>query len=180
MRATEGRSALTTARREEQVTIGAHNEITHVTASERLVFAASTRGVIIYDALFRAWLPPMEMDDTFRRSPTALAVDPTEDAVWVGATGRVIYYRPRLDYAVTATVSGTPQEIFFDRRDLSAGAYVRAGVFGRPHLAHWRCDTSWRFAGAGGPSPLADWAGRVSPVSVARDVPSLAHPRRQC
>jgi hypothetical protein len=125
--ATEGRSALTTARREEQVTIGAHNEIMQVSAGERLVFAASTRGVIIYDALFRGWLPPMEMDAAFRRSPTALAADPTEDAVWAGSTGRVIYYRPRMDYAVTAMISGTPQEIFFDRRDLSAGAYVRVG-----------------------------------------------------
>jgi hypothetical protein len=124
---TEGRSGLTTARREEQVTIGAHNEITHVTAGERLVFAASAHGVIIYDALFRAWLPPMEMDDASHRSPTALAADPAEDAVWAGATGRVVYYRPRLDYAVTASVSGTPQEIFFDRRDLSVGAYVRVG-----------------------------------------------------
>ena len=121
-------SGLTTARREEHVTIGAHNEITHVSAGERLVFAASPRGVIIYDALFRGWLPPMEMDDAFRRSPTVLAADPTEDAVWVGAPGRVIYYRPRIDYAITATISGTPQEIFFDRDDLSAGAYVRAGA----------------------------------------------------
>ncbi len=125
--ATEGRSGLTTARREEQVIIGAHNEITHVSAGERLVFAASTRGIIIYDALFRAWLPPLEIDDPFRRSPTALAADPTEDAVWAGTTGRIIYYRPRMDYAVTATISGTPQEIFFDRRDLGGGAYVRVG-----------------------------------------------------
>lgn len=124
---TEGRSSPTTARREEQVTIGAHNEIMQVSAGERLVFAASTRGLIIYDALFRGWLPPMEMEDAFRRSPTALAADPTEDAVWAGAPGRVTYYRPRIDYAITATIAGTPQEIFFDRRDLNAGAYVRVG-----------------------------------------------------
>ena len=126
--ATEGRSSLTTARREEQVTIGAHNEITHVSAGERLVFAASLRGVIIYDALFRGWLPPLDLGDAFRRAPTALAADPTEDAVWAGTTGRIIYYRPRIDYAVTTTVAGTPQEIFFDREDLGAGAYVRVGT----------------------------------------------------
>jgi ligand-binding sensor domain-containing protein len=125
--ATEGRSSLSTARREEQVAIGAHNEITHVSAGERLVFAASTRGVLIYDALFRGWLPPLAMDDAFSRAPTALAADPTEDAVWIGTTGRIIYYRPRIDYAVTTTVLGMPQDIFFDRRDLGAGAYVRAG-----------------------------------------------------
>jgi ligand-binding sensor domain-containing protein len=122
-----GTSALTTARREERITIGAYNEIVQVTAGERLVFAASERGVIIYDALFRTWLPPLEMDDAFRASPTALAADPTEDAVWAGTSGRILYYRPRLDYAVTATLAGTPQEIFFDGRDLGAGAYVRAG-----------------------------------------------------
>ena len=126
--AAEGRApALTTARREELVAIGAHNDITLVSAGERLVFAASPRGVIIYDALFRGWLPPLAMDEGIRRSPTALVADPTEDAVWVGTNGRVVYYRPRMDYAITATVSGTPEEIFFDRRDLAAGAYVRAG-----------------------------------------------------
>lgn len=126
--ATEGRApVLTTARREELVAIAAHNDITLVSAGERLVFAASRRGVIIYDALFQGWLPPFAVDDGFRRSPTALAADPTEDAVWVGTSGRVVYYRPRMDYAITATLSGTPEEIFFDRRDLSAGAYVRAG-----------------------------------------------------
>jgi hypothetical protein len=123
----EGRSSLTTARRDERVTIGAHNQITQVSASERLVFAATPAGVIIYDALFRTWLPPFEVSNAFRRAPAIVAADPTEDAVWVGTTGRVIYYRPRLDYAVAATVSGTPEEIFFDRRDLGAGAYVRAG-----------------------------------------------------
>ena len=125
--AAEGRSSLTTARREELVAIGAYNDITHVSAGERLVFASSPRGVIIYDALFRGWLPPMDMDDGLRRTPTALAADPTEDAVWVAAAGRVVYYRPRIDYAVTMSVAGSPQEIFFDRRDLGAGAYVRVG-----------------------------------------------------
>ena len=120
-------SALTTARRDELIAVGAHNEVRLVSAGERLVFAASPHGVIIYDALFRGWLPPLTLDDGFRRSPTALAADPTEDAVWVGTTGRVIYYRPRMDYAITATLSGTPEEIYFDRRNLSAGAYVRAG-----------------------------------------------------
>lgn len=125
--ATEGRPSLTTARREELVSIGAHNEITHVSAGERLVFAASPRGIIIYDALFRGWLPPMAMDHAVTRRPTALAADPTEDAVWAATMGRVIYYRPRIDYAVTATIAGAAEEIFFDRRDPGAGAYVRIG-----------------------------------------------------
>lgn len=126
--ATEGRvPALTTARRDELVAIGAHNDVTLVSAGERLVFAASSRGLIVYDALFRGWLPPLALGDGVRRSPTALAADPIEDAVWVGTTGRVVYYRPRMDYAITAALAGTPEEIFFDRRDLAAGAYVRAG-----------------------------------------------------
>ncbi|HEY7408656.1 MAG TPA: hypothetical protein VH638_10355 [Gemmatimonadaceae bacterium] len=126
----EGRPpSLTTARRDELVVIGAHNEISQVTAGERLVFAASPRGVIIYDALFRAWLPPLELpvDGAFRQSAVVLAADPTEDAVWVATRGRVVYYRPRVDYAVTASLGGMPEEIFFDRRDLGAGAYVRMG-----------------------------------------------------
>lgn len=163
----EGRSALTTARRDEQVTIGAHNEITQVSAGERLVFAASTRGIIIYDALFRGWLPPIQMDDAFRRSPTALAADPTEDAVWAGATGRITYYRPRIDYAVTATISGTPQEIIFDRRDLSAGAYVRVGS------SVVRVSRTGSAVAVGGLPPPGDRLQSPTARDVFRQYPSL-------
>jgi ligand-binding sensor domain-containing protein len=127
--ASEGRtSTLTSARRDEVVRISAHNEIVHVAAGERLVFATSERGLIIYDALFRAWLPPLELENGYHGGPMALAADPAEDAVWVGTIGRIVYYRPRIDYVVTATIAGPPEEIFFDRRDLGAGAYVRVGA----------------------------------------------------
>jgi hypothetical protein len=168
--ASEGRtSPLAAGRRDEVITIGAHNEIAHVAAGERLVFAATGRGVIIYDALFRGWLPPFEEDDAFPRTPTALAADPSEDAAWIATTGRIAYYRPRIDYAVTATVLGTPQEIFFDRRDLGAGAYVRAGPsFVRP---------LGRSATAGAACALANDARRIPGVSIARNVPPAAHAR---
>lgn len=119
-------SPLTSASREERLTIGAHNELLQVSAGERLVFAASRRGVITYDALFRGWLPPFETDEV-RGAPTVIAADPTEDAVWIGSAGRVVYYRPRIDYAITTALAGTPQEIFFDRRDPAGGAFVRVG-----------------------------------------------------
>jgi len=122
-----GAFPLTSATREERLTIGAHNEVLHVSAGERLVFAASRRGVITYDALFRGWLPPLEMDEA-RGAPTVFAADPTEDAVWIGSAGRVVYYRPRIDYAITTAFAGTPQEIFFDRRDPAGGAFVRVGA----------------------------------------------------
>lgn len=121
-------SAFSSARRDDLVTVTAHNEVAHVAAGERMVFAATQSGVIIYDALFRGWLRPVEMENAFRREPAILAADPTEDAVWIGSVGRLVYYRPRLDYPVTITLAGTPQEIFFDRRDLGAGAYVRTGT----------------------------------------------------
>lgn len=123
----ERASPLSGGRRDELITIGAHTEIAHVAVGERLVFAATQSGVIIYDALFRAWLPPFAGEEQFRVPAIALAADPTEDAVWIGTAGRMTYYRPRLDYAVSAALPGTPEEIFFDRRDLGAGAYVRVG-----------------------------------------------------
>jgi ligand-binding sensor domain-containing protein len=123
--ATEGASPFSSARRDDVVTVRAHNEIRHIAAGERMVFAASQSGVIIYDALFRSWLRPMESEHAFHDEPTILAADPTEDGVWVGYPGRVVYYRPRLEYAVTASVFGSPEEIFFDREDLGGGAYVR-------------------------------------------------------
>ena len=124
----EGRtSPLAVGRRDEILTIGAHNEILQVAASERLAFAATQSGVIIYDALFRAWLPPLQVEGELVANTTALAADPTEDAVWLATPGRIVYYRPRLDYAVSGGLPGTPDEIFFDRQDLGAGAYVRLG-----------------------------------------------------
>jgi ligand-binding sensor domain-containing protein len=124
----EGRTLpLSPGRRDDVLTIAAHNEITHVAAGERLVFAATQQGVIIYDVLFRAWLPPFTAENRFPIAVSTLAADPAEDAVWIGATGQVTYYRPRLDYAVSANVPGTPDEIFFDGRDLGAGAYIRLG-----------------------------------------------------
>jgi hypothetical protein len=124
----EGRTLpLSGGRRDDLVTVSAHNEITHVAVGERLVFAATQRGVIIFDVLFRAWLPPFTGEDQSRLAVTTLAADPAEDAVWIGAPGQVTYYRPRLDYAVSANIPGTPEEIFFDRGDLGAGAYVRLG-----------------------------------------------------
>ncbi|MGQ0714014.1 MAG: hypothetical protein ACT4PJ_09805 [Gemmatimonadaceae bacterium] len=123
-----GPSALPSARRDDLVTIRAHNQVAHIAVGERMVFAATQSGVITYDALFRGWLRPMPLEDGSRRDPAILAADPTEDAVWIGSVGRVVYYRPRLEYAVTVTVAGIPQEIFFDRRDLGAGAYVRTGT----------------------------------------------------
>ena len=126
--ASEGRTAPVAAgRRDEIVAIGAHNEITHVSAGERLVFAATRAGVIVYDALFRAWLPPLAASVDVRVPVSVLAADPTEDAVWVGASGRMAYYRPRMDYVVSTLVPGAPEEIFFDRADLGAGAFVRLG-----------------------------------------------------
>ena len=47
--------------------------------------------------------------------------------MWIGASGRIAYYRPRMDYVVSTLVPGIPEEIFFDRADLGAGAFVRLG-----------------------------------------------------
>ena len=123
--APEGTSSFSSARRDDVITVRAHNEIRQVAAGERMVFAASQSGVIIHDALFRAWQRPMESENGIRDEPSVLAADPAEDGVWVGYPGRVVYYRPRLEYAVTAGVVGTPEHIFFDRRDPGEGAYVR-------------------------------------------------------
>ena len=120
-------SPVAAGRRDEIVAIGAHNEITHVSAGERLVFAATREGIIVYDALFRAWLPPIGASTDVRLPVSVLAADPAEDAVWIGASGRMAYYRPRMDYLVSTVLPGTPEELFFDRADLGAGAFVRVG-----------------------------------------------------
>jgi hypothetical protein len=126
--ASEGRtSPAAVGRRDEILTIGAHNEILQVATGERLTFAATQSGVIVYDALFRSWLPPFAAPQEVSGNATALAADPTEDAMWLGMPRRIIYYRPRLDYAVSSGLPGTPDEIFFDRQDLGAGAYIRLG-----------------------------------------------------
>jgi ligand-binding sensor domain-containing protein len=117
-------------RREDRVVLTRANDVTGVAASQRLVYVATTGGLAVYDRTFHAWRPPLAAGDlgdalpTGR--PTALAADPATDAVWVGGVGYVTYYQPTTDFTTRATVPGAVDVIAFDRRDPSAGAYVRA------------------------------------------------------
>lgn len=147
-------------RRDDVILIEAHNEIRAVSAGERLIFARTQSGVIAYDALFRTWLPPLAGLTAFVRAPTVLAADPTEDAVWLGIPQGVAYWRPRVDYATTAPLSGVATDIFFDRRDPGVGAYVVAG------------GSVWRVTRTGSAQPIP--AGAAPPASQRMRSPTAA------
>ena len=114
-----------TLRREDRVVISTFNNVTGVAASDRMVFVSSPEGLAMFDFVFSSWLPPLTPADGYPAGPvTAMAADPLEEGVWIALPGALLYYRARVDYLTTAVVPGSIREIWFDTRNIGAGAYV--------------------------------------------------------
>jgi ligand-binding sensor domain-containing protein len=115
-------------RREDRVVLTSANYVEAIAVSQRLVFSVTRNALAIYDRQFDAWQPPVELAPEMAAGRiSSIAADPVEDAVWIGTFGTVLFYRPLVDVQISASVPGAPDVIFFDSRDQSTGAYVRAG-----------------------------------------------------
>ena len=113
-------------RRDERQFIGSYATVQAVALSRRFVYAVTPDGIAIYDRLVNAWQPPLTRDNGFTDMQiTAIAGDPIEDAVWYGAPGAIVVYRPQVDQVQRSIISGVPDYIAFDRTPLG-DAYVRA------------------------------------------------------
>lgn len=140
------------SRREDRVLISSFNEVSGVAVGRSIVFVATSRGLAMYDRRFDAWLPPLVLNGGFPlQQISAMAADPTLDAVWIAVAGQVLYYRPQVDLASSATVPGVVDVIAFDARDPLAGAFVRAS-------GSW-----WRVSESGIVSPVPP--GQLPPAS---------------
>lgn len=85
-------------RPEERVVISAFNEVGAVAADLLHVYGGTPNGLIVYDHGSNRWLPPITSDDGFPTGelPTALAVDPFSDGLWVGMRSGALYRWSRL------------------------------------------------------------------------------------
>jgi len=111
--------------REDRLLITQFNEISGIAVSQRHVFITTPYGLGIMDRQFQRWLPPVTVADGYPiEQTTVVAADPNSDAVWVGAVGLVIVYRPSVDILTRISLSGIVEQIAFDRQ--SASTYVRA------------------------------------------------------
>lgn len=114
------------SRRDERQFIGSFADVRAISVSRRYVFSATPSGIGIYDRLFNTWLPPFTRDNGFTDNQlTAFAADPVEDAVWYGAPGAIVSYRPQVEQVQRTIIIGVPDLIAFDKSPIG-DVYVRA------------------------------------------------------
>ena len=115
------------SRRDERQFIGSFADVRAISVSRRYVFSATPSGIGIYDRLFNTWLPPFTRDNGFTDNQlTAFAADPVEDALWYGAPGAIVSYRPQIEQVQRTIIIGVPDLIAFDKSPVG-DVYVRAG-----------------------------------------------------
>jgi hypothetical protein len=152
-------------RRDERRVIGSFADVRAVGVSRRFVYAATGSGIGIFDRVFNVWLPPLAQDNGLSDLQITFMVgDPLEDAVWLGAPGAVLVYRPQNEQLQRTIVVGVPDYIAFDK-SINGDAYVRAS-------GQWT-----RISRIGNATPVSAPPGadlRVTPRSL-NDVYSL-HP----
>ena len=111
--------------REDRVLLTQFNEISAIAASQRHLFIATPYGLGIMDRQFNRWLPPVTVADGYpHEQATVLAADPASDAVWIGAIGAVVIYRPNTDFVTRVPLAGIVEQIAFHRA--ANMTYVRA------------------------------------------------------
>jgi hypothetical protein len=114
--------------RGDRVLVTAFNDVLGVAVGRRMVYAATTNGVIGHDRQFQRWLPPLTEGVEIGIQPvTAMAVDPLDESVWYATPGRLVRYEPTIDLLTSTVVPGPVDVIMFDARDPGAGAFIRAG-----------------------------------------------------
>lgn len=146
-------SSATVSVAEERVVVGSFAVIDAVAVSRRFVFVAGPGGVAVYDRLGERFMAPASRDlerelgrdpqafaapplAGFGASITAMAGDPFEDALWIGAPGAVLIYRPFTGQVQRTSVTGVPQRIVFDRNGngdalvQSSGQWIRLSRVG--------------------------------------------------
>ncbi|HJR64200.1 MAG TPA: hypothetical protein VJ803_10915 [Gemmatimonadaceae bacterium] len=146
--------------RGDRVLVTAFNDVLGVAAGRRIVYAATSNGVIGLDRQFQRWLPPLtEGVDIGIQSVTAMAVDPLDEAVWYATPGRLVRYEPTIDLLTSTIVPGPVDVIMFDARDPGAGAFIRAG-------GRWYNASRFGMASPVDPSRLPPPDARVLPPTL--------------
>jgi ligand-binding sensor domain-containing protein len=114
---------------EERVLVTEFSFVTAVAASPYTVYAATPRGLLIYDRAARVWQPPVTWLDGYPRMRAWVALaDAVNDAVWFGTPEGWARYDPRLRTWERGAVAGGVRALAFDARDLASGIFVRGAA----------------------------------------------------
>jgi hypothetical protein len=114
-----------TAGRDDRVVIPAMNNVQGVAVTPRYVFVASANALGVFDRQFDRWLPPLTRREGWPGGQLLLFVgDPNDDVVWFATITGLYRYRAVLNDLARTSLADQPRQIFFDRGDPSAGAFV--------------------------------------------------------
>jgi ligand-binding sensor domain-containing protein len=120
---------------DERVLISDFSHINAVAASPFTLFAATPRGLLVYDRLARRWSLPVTTLDGYPRALVGVALaDATDDAVWLGTSDGWARYDARLRQWQSGPVAGGVVDLALDPRDAAGGVYLRGAIGGWSHL----------------------------------------------
>jgi ligand-binding sensor domain-containing protein len=135
--------------REDRVLVGSYLAIEALAVSRRFVFAAAmgpggrvagadaVGGILVYDRVRGAWLPPVEVGDgVMTGGVRVMAADPSDDALWIGTPGQLRIFRPITDQWVQVPITGIPDVIAFARPGGSP-------ALGPPGAGTWGMGDAW-------------------------------------
>jgi hypothetical protein len=113
------------AAREDRVVITSMSTVQAVAITRRYVFVATPNALGIFDRQFDRWLPPLSQRDGWTGGTlTLFAGDPNDDVLWFATLSGLYRYRAVINDLQRTTLPDLPRQIFFDRGDPSAGAFV--------------------------------------------------------
>jgi hypothetical protein len=93
------------------------------------VYAATPRGLLMYDRAARAWRPPVTWLDGYPRTRLSVALaDVVDDAVWFGTADGWARYNPRLRLWERGAVAGGVRALAYDAADPASGVFLRGGA----------------------------------------------------
>lgn len=115
-------------RPDERVLVTDFSYVNAVAASSFTVFAATPRGLLVYDRTARRWGLPVTALDGYPTSRVLVALaDVTGDAVWLGLTDGYARYDAATRIWERAPLGGAVTDLMMDSADPAAGIWALAG-----------------------------------------------------
>jgi ligand-binding sensor domain-containing protein len=116
-------------RPEDRVLISDFSYVEAVAVSPFTVFAATTRGLTIYDRQARTWRLPVTSLDGYPAARVRVALaDGVDNAVWLGTTDGWARYDATVRTWEQGFVPGGVVNLMFDARDPASGIFVQGAI----------------------------------------------------
>jgi ligand-binding sensor domain-containing protein len=140
-------------RPEERVVVSDFSTITALAASSFTMYAATPRGLLVYDRGARRWQLPVTRLDGYPDAAVRVALaDLADEAVWLGTTEGWARYDPRIRQWQSGPAAGGVSDLAQDVNDPAAGVYLRTA-------------TGWSFLPRGALLPFGN---RAPPTTAVR------------